>query len=256
MPKVSVVMAVYNEMEYLSKSIKSILAQSFSDFEFIIIDDCSSDGSREVLEKFVLTDDRIRTVLNERNLGLARSLNAGIALSKGEYIARMDADDISLQNRLCAQVDFLDQNPDVSVLGANVDFIDRSGDKISASNMPNFHDKIRRQIVKRNPIIHPVVMYRRDFIESMNGYDESLRKKQDYDLWVRGVNDFKYHNLSVKLLLYRVDACKSLKTDSFGFYVRCRNAFRLKSPVAFFWAIIVFIVNILTKFGYTHQSFR
>lgn len=138
-PKVSVVMSVYNGEKYLPETIDSILNQTFKDFEFIIINDGSTDKTAKILTSY--DDPRIR-IFNQENMGLTKSLNRAISLAKGEYIARMDADDISYPERLKKQVDYLNKNPDIGLVGSKYIRIDKRGRKIDEINVPIGTDNI------------------------------------------------------------------------------------------------------------------
>ncbi len=202
MSKVSVVMSVYNCEDYLEKSIESILEQTYADLEFIIIDDCSTDSSIAIIESY--HDERIKFIKNERNIGLSASLNKGIRIASGKYIARMDADDISLLDRLKKQVNFMDSNPDVVVLGGSFQAIDERGNYLYVHHSLS-GVKLARYYLYPSPLAHPTVMMRRDVIVNNNlFYDEQYSSAQDYDLWLRIIKKFKIDNLPDVLLRYRV----------------------------------------------------
>ena len=183
-PKVSVIMPVYNGEKYLNEAIESILYQSYSDFEFIIIDDHSTDDSVSIINAY--KDPRIIFTCNDQNIGVTRSLNLGLSLAKGEYIARMDADDISLPERFKNQVSYLDAHPDVGVLGTSVCLINQSGKIGEQIRFPESHILLRwRLCFFENPIIHPSVMMRRQLVNMFNGYDPKMHTSQDHLLWCR-----------------------------------------------------------------------
>ena len=203
---ISVVMSVYNSSKYLKKSIESILEQSFRDFEFIIIDDGSNDGTIDILKKYKETDDRIILLENENNLGLTKNLNIGMALAKYEYIARMDADDISLADRFQKQFDVLEKNTNIDIVGTYCTDINENDIIIGSRELPIFHEAIKKSIVKFNPIIHPTVMFRKSSVMSFGGYNELYRTTQDYALWFDALSHgLRFYNLPEKLLLYRVN---------------------------------------------------
>ena len=184
MTRVSVVMAVFNGERYLREAIDSILNQAFTDFEFIIIDDGSTDQSYIILKNYAKKDNRIVLVRNEDNIGLSRSLNRGLELAKGEYIARMDADDVSLVGRLAAQAAFLDAYPDVGVLGTAACVIDPLGNLGEEIKFPIDHALLRwRLCFFENPIIHPTVMMRKEAVLRVDGYNPELDTSQDHNLW-------------------------------------------------------------------------
>lgn len=199
-PKVTVLMSVYNGEKYLEEAVNSILNQTFKDFEFIIINDGSFDDTLGMLE---LYDDPRILLVTQENAGLTKSLNKGLALARGEYIARMDADDISLPGRLEKQVNLLDREPSVGVCGTLVKTID--SDDGSIWNYPAEPDTIRCRMIFESVIAHPSVMIRRSFFEKYKlYYDENLNQSQDYALWVRCAALFDLKNVSEVLLRYRI----------------------------------------------------
>ena len=200
-PKVSVVMSVYNGERYLHKAVDSIFRQTFTDFEFIIIDDGSTDGTGEILKWF--RDDRVLCVRNEENLGLTRSLNKGLALARGEYIARMDADDISMPERLQRQVEYLDQHPHVGLVGVTPVCIDSAGSEQDRLNLLITNEEIQAQLAQANCFCHGSVMFRRECLDAIGFYDETFLLAQDYDLWLRIAELFDVANLPEPLYRLR-----------------------------------------------------
>jgi len=182
-PVVSVIMAVKDGEKYLRQAVDSIVQQTFHDFEFIIINDCSTDGSMKILNEY--TDRRLRIYSNEENIGLTRSLNIALGYARCEYIARMDADDICLPDRFKMQVNFLNAHPDVSVVGTGFMMIEEDGTPIREGHFPMDDDLIRWALCFYNPIVHPSVMMRLSTIKQVGGYDPALAQSQDYDLWWR-----------------------------------------------------------------------
>lgn len=211
-PRVTVLMSVYNGARYLPEAMNSILDQSYGDFEFLVIDDGSTDGSVTIMESH--RDRRIRILRNRSNLGLAVSLNKGLDLAEGEYIARMDADDISLRDRLAKQVAFMDRNREVGVCGTWIRFI---GEREQVVDFPTDPDKIQCDLFFLNVVGHPSVVLRRDFFRKHGlYYDTSLKRTQDYDLWVRASRLFPIANIGEVLLDYRMheeQAAKRYRED-------------------------------------------
>lgn len=202
-PKISVLMAVFNGERYLIEAIDSILGQTFTDFEFIIIDDCSTDNTSIILKSY--QDDRIKVFRNEKNIGLTKSLNFGLTVTKGEYIARQDADDVSHPERLQLQFDFLCHNKDVVLLGTQARSINEFG---SLSYFPDVkplsYEAVKYQLFFGNPFIHSTVMFRADIIKSVfGGYNESFRLSQDIELWSRIIHKYKCMNLRTVCLDFR-----------------------------------------------------
>jgi glycosyltransferase involved in cell wall biosynthesis len=181
-PQVTVLMPVFNSREYLPAAVESILCQSFADFEFLIINDGSTEPIADVLDDF--KDDRIRLV-DQENMGLTRSLNKGLRLAKGRYIARMDADDLSLPGRLEAQVYEMDTDPRLDLVGTFFDVINHRGDLIERKELVT--DPIYRlwRLQFHNNYGHGSVMLRKEAIFNVGLYDETLAYAQDFDLWSR-----------------------------------------------------------------------
>lgn len=201
-PRVSVLMSVYNGEKYLKESIESILSQTYSDFEFIIIDDGSTDNSLKIIKAF--PDQRIRLVCNKKNIGLANSLNRGIKLAQGEYILRMDADDISLPNRITKQVKYMDANPDIDISGVWIKHIMQDKKEKLIWKFPTDPAMISFTLLFYNPIGHNTVIIRKKlFSTNKLLYDPSYETAEDYDLWVRASKFSKMSNLGKVLVLYR-----------------------------------------------------
>jgi len=200
-PKVSLVMSVYDGEEHLNEAIESILHQTFTDFEFIIVDDGSTDSTWKILTTY--HDPRITLVRNQENQGLARSLNRGLEISRGEYIARQDADDVSLPERLARQVSFLEEHADVGVLGSAVQIIDGSGNPSETWRFPSEHGALKWRLCFGNPIMHSTVMMRREVVNGVNGYDAEMEVATDYDLWRRLSSVTRLANLQDVLLCLR-----------------------------------------------------
>lgn len=204
-PRVSVVMAVRNGGPYLEKAVDSILAQTFTAFEFVIIDDGSTDSTPEVLQRYQAADPRVQ-VHHQENAGLTASLNRGCGRARGEYLARMDADDIAFRDRLERQVEFLDRHPQVALVGSAVVRIDELGREIKPSGCPTSHAEIVRALAEYNCFTHPTVMLRKAMLAAVGGYREAYRQAQDYDLWLRLAERYQLANLADPLLYYRVYA--------------------------------------------------
>lgn len=202
--KISVVMSVYNAEKYLTEAVESILAQTYSDFELILINDKSTDGSGEILKSYAQKDPRIVILENEQNIGLTKSLNRGLAIAKGEYIARMDADDISVPDRFEKQVAFLDTHLDYSFVSCIGRYIDENGNPEQLRLFPETNEEIYAMMPKVDAVMHPGVMFRREDIAKIGNYCEDFRVVQDYDLWFRGMAaGYKFYNIQEPLVLFR-----------------------------------------------------
>jgi len=209
--KISVLMCVYNTCtEYLSEAIDSILGQSYSNIEFVIVDDGSDDGNTQsLLQKYAASDDRILLIKNDINIGLTKSLNVGLKRCTGKYVARMDADDISLIDRLQLQYDYMEQHPEISMLGANI--IEFSGDRVildTSKNLSVFDCEEHRinSLFEHSGPPHPTFFIRKSFIDEHNiCYCEDILKAQDYGLMAYiYMNGGKIYKLGSSLLKYRV----------------------------------------------------
>jgi glycosyltransferase involved in cell wall biosynthesis len=233
-PRVSVLMGMFNAAHHLDSAIESIVSQSYTNWELILVDDGSTDSSLAVAQTWCERDGRIRTLTHQVNCGLAVSLNHGFALSKGELVARMDADDASLPVRLERQVAFLEGRPDVAVVGTGAQFVDAEGNFLGTGHLLEEHEDIAANIYRTTPFIHPSVMMRRGFLESLGGYDVRLRRAQDADLWLRGYRRFRYHNLSEPLIRCRIRKRGGVDTRSMltGTFVLARSAVRERRPVS------------------------
>lgn len=192
-PKISVILSVCNGLPYLEEAVESILNQTFTDFEFIIIDDCSSDRSWEVLNHYAEQDERIKLFKNDHNIGLTRSLNKGLELAQGAYIARQDADDVSLPGRFKSQVSVLEKEPEVVLVSCDLEVIDSEGYKIKEDRRACPSNLIPWYLLFYNYVGgHSQVMFRYRPIQELGGYSESCQYSQDYELWSRLINVGKF----------------------------------------------------------------
>lgn len=200
-PSVSVLMTVYNGAQYLHESVQSILSQTYSDFEFIIINDGSTDQTESIVLGY--HDERIIYVKNEQNAGLIASLNKGLLLAKGDLVARMDADDISLPTRLATEVSFLSEHPDVGVVGSYYQTINEWGALGGEAQRPESHHLIQWELCFQNPLAHPTIMMRKDVVQKVGGYSPDMLHAEDRDLWQRLTKVAKFYNIQKTLLLRR-----------------------------------------------------
>lgn len=222
--KVTVLMSVYNGEKYLREAIDSILNQTFRNFEFLIINDGSTDRTAEILESY--NDPRIKIINNERNMGLTKSLNKGLKMARGEYIARMDADDISEPNRLKKQVEFLDMHPSIGVVGINSYIIDESGNILTKMERPTSHEKIIAKILGENQMVHGSLMMRKKLLETRGYYDEEFVLAQDYELLLRLSSITKLANLSEQLHRWRRDTSRGISTTKRKYQIAVRDKIR------------------------------
>jgi len=201
-PEISVIMSVYNGERYLREAIDSILTQTFSDFEYIIIDDGSTDSSVDIIRSY--SDSRIR-LIQQKNAGLAAALNKGIELAKAKYIARMDADDISHPNRLMLQYSYMLNHNDIDILGGHAYLIDEEGVTIGEKLKPTTPKALRRSMEYACPLIHPTYLVKSKVYRDMGGYDVRFSNAEDYEFLLRAFDSGKsIVNINKYLLCYRV----------------------------------------------------
>lgn len=199
-PIISVIMSVYNGAEFLAEAIESILNQTYTNFEFIIINDGSTDKSLEIIKSYMINDYRI-IIINRKNRGLPYSLNEGIRKSQGKYIARMDADDISLPNRFESQIKFMEQNPDIGICGCSVIDI-KTGKKWILSSK---NKRLQAELLFSSVFAHPSVMIKKKvIIDHKLFYNENFLHSQDFELWTRMAEFTSMANLQKPLIKYRI----------------------------------------------------
>ena len=202
-PKISVIMSVYNGEKHVVESIQSILNQTFRDFEFIIVNDCSTDNSLHVIDGHAKQDDRIILIDNKMNLGLTKSLNLGLKEAKGKYIARIDADDVAMPNRLEIQYNYLENNRNIFLVGSGALKIDKNGNSINTHKRITNPIKVKKRLEQENCIYHPTILFRN---EANNFYREHFVYSQDYDFYLMLLSNGKILiNIQDVLIKYRIN---------------------------------------------------
>jgi glycosyltransferase involved in cell wall biosynthesis len=202
LPVVSVLMPVFNSAEWLAEAIKSIQCQTITNFEFVIIDDGSTDASECILRRNARNDPRIR-LWRQEHLGIAAALNRGIGLVRSRFIARMDADDVAHAERLQKQLSFLQAHPEVGAVGSWAHVIDEDDRQTGELRPESEPSKIRELLSKRNPFVHSSMMISADLVRRVGGYRSALDGAEDYDLWLRISECAKLANLPEPLMSYR-----------------------------------------------------
>jgi len=198
------VLPVWNGAQFLGDALASLRNQSLGDFEVIIIDDGSDDGTPEIVRNEVSADHRINLITNNRRSGMGHVFNQGIGAARGEYIARMDADDIAHPDRIARQVDFLDIHRDVGVVGSQILLIDACGASLGIRRYPVGDDDLRRAMSRYSPFAHPATMYRRSLVADLGGYHSQWAPAEDLDLWIRLSRLGQLANHPDTLLSYRL----------------------------------------------------
>lgn len=217
-PLISVIMATFNEKpEFITESIQSILNQNYTNFEFIILDDSTKEETKTAIDKMASQDSRINVIRKNERMGFVPALNEGLRIAKGDFIARMDGDDISYPYRFEMQLKYFSEHPTVDILGGALDIIDEEGEIISQRIYPLQGLPLKFYTILRDPIAHPTVMMRRERLDQLQ-YDESYRRGEDIELWLRLRNKgANIRNIDKPLIRYRVIPNMETKRDSFHF---------------------------------------
>ncbi|MFX1385398.1 MAG: glycosyltransferase [Promethearchaeota archaeon] len=218
-------MSIYNGEKYIDKAINSILNQSYADFELIIIDDDSNDNSLEISKSYAKKDKRIKIIKNKKNIGLTKSLNKAINISRGEFIARQDVDDISLPNRLEKQLKFLENHPDFVFCGSDVTV---KQNQYKSSKYLDFN-KIKENLIINNCFTHSTILIRKKYLSEYGLYDEKYLYGQDYELWCRLIYRYnlKARNLSEKLVIMDIPNSR-LSQKNIKFIIQHKNYIKTK----------------------------
>lgn len=248
---VSVLMAAYNEVSTIEKSVKSIQAQTHKDWEMIVVDDHSTDGTFEQLKRIEEQDPRVTVLRNKKNLGLAASLNLAWKRSRGELLARMDADDESYPERFEKQIAFMKSHPEIDILGTGAELIGTDGQIQNRIFLCESNDQIKKNIFKKTLFFHPSVMMKKKVLEDLNGYDENMPRAEDFELWAKGIScGYRYHNLQEILLKYTTDDYKrSFQSIKEEFVSRIRISIRYGLFFrGFGWILLEGVKNILVHY--------
>jgi len=210
-------MAAFNEEQNIAEALDSVRAQTFVDWELIVVDDGSTDATAEVVRRYAEKDSRIRLIVNETNLQLSASLNKGIGTARADIIARADADDINLPERLAKQYGFLEAHREIDVLGTGAYLLDASGGRVNSVSHPLTHDELSALPFLKIQFFHPSVMIRRRFFDKAGLYDPRYPNAEDKEMWLRGLAaGCCYANLAEPLIEYSTD----------GFVKSWRSIFR------------------------------
>lgn len=229
-----VLTAVRNGSMFLEEMILSIAGQSHRDFEWIIVDDASTDTTANMLKALAEKDSRVFVITNTQNLGLTKSLNIGLAHCHGSYVARMDADDIAVPDRLQKQFDFLESNSSVAACGSLGVYIDEAGKEIGPKDLPTTYEAIKKKILFNNQFIHSSLFFRKSILDAMGGYNEAFKTAQDYELMMRIAATYPVLNLSDRLIKWRVRrgsiSWKSKRQEIDGIRVRWQAIMQFGYP--------------------------
>ncbi|MCG2689969.1 glycosyltransferase, partial [Candidatus Parcubacteria bacterium] len=232
-PLVSVVMATCNGERFLRLAVESILNQTLKEFEFLIVDDRSTDGTLQILKEFALKDKRIKIIENTVNFGLTKSLNKALLLAQGKYIARMDDDDISEPTRLEKQFKFMEAHSDFALMGCLAEVINERGEVIGEKHLALDYKALKKKLLFNNQLVHSSWFLRRSVLDNVGFYNEEFKKAQDYELLLRIASKYPVSNLEERLIQWRK------RGDSLSFQDNLQQKYALKAR----WLAI-------TKYGY------
>jgi glycosyltransferase involved in cell wall biosynthesis len=262
-PRVSVVMATRNDDPgYLAQAIESIEAQSYRNWELIVADDSTEIATIRLLEsaRERLGAERFRLVHHDPALGLPRSLNAALAMVRGELIARMDGDDVCMPDRLEAQVAYLDAHPEVGIAGGDIEVVDRDLRHLSVRRYTKDAKRLVRRSFIRNPLAQPTVMLRSSVLDRIGGYDPKCERAEDYELWLRAIKkSVVLANMDKILIKYRVLAEYSKKRDkrnwNYSIYGKIKN-FNYRYPISSLLGIGVSLAFRLAPTSIVNRLYR
>lgn len=202
-PLVSVIIPTYNAEKYVEEALLSIISQTYKNLEIIVIDDASSDNTKKLVSAIAKSDRRVVVYRNRINLGIGGTRSRGIKLAKGAYICWQDADDVSYPNRIALQVDFLNKNTDVGIVGGFLQFINESGESLQMRMYKETDKELRKKIFRYNPVAQPAAMFRREVYEMVGGYNESYIVSEDLEMQLRAGVKYKFGNVQEKVVKYR-----------------------------------------------------
>jgi glycosyltransferase EpsE len=260
---ITVLMTTFNEpVEYIQQSIESVLNQTYANFELLILDDSSNEDAIQAIDSFK-RDNRVSVVRDKQRMGFVNALNKGMKMAKGEYIARMDADDICFNDRFEKQINFMQTHSDVDILGGNMKIIDENGIVVSQRQYPCSKLSLKFSTIFRSPVAHPTVMFRRSIVEKNMFYDELFRKAEDLEFWLRLRNSgFKIANMPEYLLYFRISGDLAEKRNSehfsYSFKARSKNFswryFYLDLPSILFAKLYSIVPSKITSIYYLNEN--
>jgi|GEM_PF-523506 len=245
MPSLTVIMPAFQAAATIEWAIASVVAQTFTDWELIVIDDASTDETTALAEHCAARDPRIKVIRLERNQGAAAAMNRGWQATSSPFVAIHDADDESLPGRLAAQLNFMQNHPEVDVLGGGARFIDEVGRTVAWVRHPSEHAELAARRWRQSPFVHSTVVMRREFLIATGGYPAGMRLAEDFDLWMRGFADgrFRYHNLAEILVLYRTRSVQRWKMIRASAGARIKAGRREHRPITGWTAAAWILLN-------------
>jgi len=225
-PRVSVLMTIYNPGRFLKPAVDSLLGQTFSDFELIALENGSNDGAKDTMRDYAASDARIRLIDLPDNIGRTPALNRAFVEARGEYVAVLDADDLAMPERLARQVEYLERNPTVVLLGSHVRYIDEQNNVIGSYEPPTRRQELRDQFTVLNPVQHSSAMFRRKEAADIGGYPPEYAFAQDFALWLSLAEHGEVAILNEKLVEIREHTARATLSPEFSL-VRFRDSLDL-----------------------------
>lgn len=207
-PKISVVLPAYNASEHLAEAIESILAQTFKDFELLIIDDASTDNTYEIAKRYSDKDPRVKIIQNKKNLNIGGTLNRGINEAQADIIARMDSDDIALPRRFELQYELINSDPEIAVVGGDIIVLEENG-HTHIRNYESDSNKMKKKILRYLPFAHPTTMFRKKYVVEAGCYDPAKSPSEDMNLWIKLGTKYKFGSVTEPVLKYRMYSSSS-----------------------------------------------
>ena len=250
---VSIIMPTYNGSAFIQKAVESVLDQTFKNFELIIVNDGSTDDTEKIIKDLASNDSRIVLIKNEKNLGIQKTLNKGVAISRGEYIARIDDDDIWCdKEKLKNQINFFALNPDHVLVGTGVVVVDENNKEKKRYLMPVTDKDIRKTIIFRNRFIHSSVLFKTSAFQKVGGYNESqdVRNVEDYCLWLGLGRVGKFANLATYSVVYTERAGSLSGKNRLSQYKKMLNVSKMNKDFysGYFWVKIVFLMRVIVLY--------
>jgi len=247
--KIDIILATFNDESTIARSVRSILKQSYSNFNLYIINDGSTDSTLNIIKKFSQVDERVKIFDNKQNFGLPYSLNRGVKLCKSKYIARADGDDIWMHNKLEFQINYFMKNPDVKVLGTGAVIIEKNKSK----KIKFFRKVIKKRnkgfkILINNYLFHSSSMFKSEILRE-NSYNEKLIRSQDEFLWIQLLDKgIEIHNLQLPLIIYNFEFKSSFNSILNRFYTDLKLSIKYVSPSAFLFSFVILFKKYVVKF--------
>ena len=252
-PLVSVIMPTYNAERFLASAIESVLTQDYSDFEFIVVEDASTDATHIIIQHYANLDSRVRVLRNEGNRSVSYSRNRGILASSGEYIATFDSDDLCMPDRLSTQVRRMEKHGELGVIGSSIFLIDERNRVMGFRRYPTDDQQLRRNMFKFSPFAAPSTMIRKTILVNAGLYDEQLGPGEDIDLWFRIGRIAKFANCPETLLKYRLHGASTTfrrirRMNALTFKIRMRALRDYGYPITALTMIQMLGIRVLTFF--------